>query len=172
MRSAPIHDDSALPDIMMDDEAILAARAEGGLVPRQGADAGRMPLQGSDLLAAVRIPDLNDRAGSANGDVLAIGRPGDAGDILILLLALHQRGDAPAGCIPQIHTSLERDCHLHGSGSSSLMKNHAAMSWRVIRVPACHSLALRLPNRATCSELCQSELPLRHGSCNACHHSC
>ena len=96
----------AAPDIVVDDEAVLAARAEGGLVPGQRADAGGVPLEGSDLLAPVGVPDLDDRAGRAHSNVLAVCCPGHAGHVLIFLLALHQGADAPAAGIPQIHASL------------------------------------------------------------------
>ena len=111
-----LHQSRHTPDIMVDDEAVLAARAQSGLVPGQRADAGRVPFQGSDLLAPVGVPDLDDRAGGANGNVLAVGRPGHAGHVLILLLALHEGADAPAAGIPQIHPSLQSYCHLQGSG--------------------------------------------------------
>ncbi len=47
------------PDIVVDDETVPAATAEGGPVPGERTNPSCMPLEGADLLHSVGVPQLH-----------------------------------------------------------------------------------------------------------------
>lgn len=47
------------PDVVVEDDGVAAAGGKHVLVPGQGADARGVALEAPNLLAALRIPDLD-----------------------------------------------------------------------------------------------------------------
>ena len=98
-------------DIVVDDEAVAAAGAEEVVVPGEGADASTVTTKVADLAALLGVPDLDGVSSSPDGDVAAVSCPVDAGDVVVLVLALHELLDVAGAGVPEVHAGSESDGH-------------------------------------------------------------
>jgi hypothetical protein len=71
--------------VVVEDEGVAAAGGQDVVVPAQRADAGGVAGQVAHGLAALGVPDLGQGVGVAHGEVLAVGGPGEGGDVVLAL---------------------------------------------------------------------------------------
>ena len=103
--------------VMVEDEGVAAAGGQDVLVPRQRRNAGSVAVEVADGLAALGVPDLGEGVGGADCDVLAVGSPGQGGDVVVALHR-HQLLDVAGGGVPEVDGLVERHSDLREGGGA------------------------------------------------------
>ena len=95
---------------------VPGAGGELRTVPRQGADARVVALQGTHLLQPTHVPNLNLGVVGADGDVLTVLAPLHAGHVVVAVVGIRlaQLLDVAAVRVPQVNRAPERHGHLVG----------------------------------------------------------
>jgi len=104
-------------------------------------EAGGGAVEVADGLAALGVPDLGKAVGIAHRHVLAVGGPGEGGDVVVALGG-QQLLDVAAGGVPQVHRLVEGDGDLEwGAGRGGARRRVSSRVIRGMQLVCCAWLA-------------------------------